>query len=184
MRAGTRDRRGDRCVELIGSISGDRDGCGLGGVCGGSCDRRGCNRQIVTIDFVDDVDASLGFDPLVLFGEAGIGTDSGDDSVSGGLDVGGAFEKQIEDGAKVLTALGVEAGSVCVAVDGRPVKGIVNGEHAADGLRAVPVDEKLLDGFTVGMIADCAFAAVALEAGFGFVAGKAAACWSGAGFRV
>lgn len=136
-------------------------GGGRGGLrgSGGGC--------VVAIDFVDDVGAPFGFDPLVLFREAGIGTDGGDDSVSGGLDVGGSFKKQIENGAKIFAALGVEAGGARVAVDGRPVEGMINSEQAADGLRAVPVDEKLLDGFTIGMMADGAFASVVLEAGFG-----------------
>lgn len=152
-------------------LNGD-DTDGFGRVCGRRVSRRGWRRvrsgHVVAIDFIDDVDALLGFDPPVLVGEAGIGADGGDDSVSGGLNVCGAFEEKIEDGAKVLAALGVEAGGTRVAVDGRPVEGVINGEQAADGLRTVPVDEKLLDGFAVGMIADCAFAAVALEAGFGF----------------
>lgn len=127
----------------------------------------------MAIDFADDVDALFGFDPFVLFREAGIGPDGGDDSVSRGLDVGGAFEKEIEDSAKILAALRVEAGGVGVAVDSGPVEGVINGEKAADGLRAVPVDEKFFDGFAVWMIADCALAAVSLEAGFGLSVAEA-----------
>ena len=121
----------------------------------------------MAVDVVDDADALFGFDPFVFFGEAGIGANRGDDAVGGGWDVGGSFEKEIQDGAKVPAALGVEAGGASVAIDGAPVEGVINGELAADGLRAVPVDEKLFDSFAVWVIADLAFAAVALESGFG-----------------
>lgn len=119
----------------------------------------------MAVDAVDDVDALFGLDPLVRFGEAGIGANGGDDAVGGWRDVGDTFEKEIEDSAKIVAALGVEADGASVAIDGTPVEGVVDGKLAANGLRGVPVDEKLLDGFAVRVVADLAFAAMALEIG-------------------
>lgn len=54
-----------------------------------------------------------------------------------------------------------------------------------DGFRAVPVDEKLLDGFALGVAANSAFAAMALEAGLmgevRFDFGLGAGCATGSG---
>lgn len=121
----------------------------------------------MAIDIVDDVDALFGLDPLVRLGEAGIGADDGDDAVSGGLDAVGLLEKEIEDGAKIFAAAGVEAGGACVAVDGGDVERRIIAELIVDGFRAVPVDEKVLDGFAFGVAADFAFAAMMLEIGIG-----------------
>lgn len=130
---------------------------------------------------VDDADALFGLDPLVGVGEARIGANGGDDSVGSGRDVGGAFEEEIQDGAKIPAALGVEAGGAGVAIDGAPIEGMVNGEFAVDGLRTVPADEELLDGFAIGVNADLTFATVALEGGFGATSDEATA---GRGFGV
>lgn len=170
-------------------MPGDRDGCGLDRACG-NCGRGvisvrgreptlrdfftlGClpqpgregwgTRHVVAIDLVDDADAPLWFNPVVLFGEAGIGANGGDDAVGRRRHVGRILEKMVEDGTKIFRAAGVESGGAGVSIDGGPVEDMTNGEFAANGLRAVPVDEKFLDGFAIGMIANLALAAVALE---------------------
>jgi len=120
----------------------------------------------VAIDVVGDVDAFFGLDPLLCGGEASIGADDGDDAVSSGRDVRGAFEDEIEDGAKISAALFEEAGGAGMAIDGRPVERRVDAQFAFDVARRVPVDEKLFDGFAFRVIADPAFAAVKLEGGF------------------
>lgn len=125
----------------------------------------------MAIDLIDDVDAPLGFDPTVLVGEAGIGAKGSDDAMGGGRDVADVCEKMIEDGAKIFGAPSVESGGASVAIDGGPVERMANGKFAVNGLRAVPVDEEFLDGCAVRMIADFAFAAVAL--GIGSVGGGA-----------
>ena len=63
------------------------------------------------IDVVGDVDALFGLKPLVRVGEAGIGADDGDETVCGGSDVGGVFENEIENGAKIFAAHNVTAKS-------------------------------------------------------------------------
>jgi hypothetical protein len=43
--------------------------------------------QVVAIDFVDDMDATFGFDPLMSVGEAGVGADDGDGAVGREVDL-------------------------------------------------------------------------------------------------
>lgn len=123
----------------------------------------------MAVDVVDDVDAALGFDPVVCVGETRIGADDGDDAVGGGSDIAGVFEDEIEDGAKIFAALGVESGGASVTINRRAVEAMVGAELDADGARAVPSDEELFDGFAVRVIADLAFAAVVFEGGVGVV---------------
>lgn len=73
------------------------------------------------IDMVGDLDAALGFDPFMRVRQTGVGADDSDDTLSGGSDGVGVFEDEFEDGAKILAALGVEAGSAGVTVNRRPV---------------------------------------------------------------
>jgi hypothetical protein len=117
----------------------------------------------VMIDVVGDVDAALGLDPLVCVGETRIGADNGDDALRGGLNLAGFLEEKVENGAKIFATPGVEASGVGVAIDGRPVEFAARAEIAVDALRAVPTDEKIFDGFAVRVIADEAFAGVAVE---------------------
>ena len=70
----------------------------------------------MAINVVDDVDAAFGFDPLICFREAGIGADDGDDAMSGGQDVAGLFEEEIENVTKISAALFIEARGVSVPV--------------------------------------------------------------------
>lgn len=95
---------------LIASMSSgsdrlDRD-CRKGsGRRGGLACRGGA---VVAVDFVDDVDAPLGFDPTILVGEAGIGTEGSDDAVCRGRDAADVCQKVIEDGAEIFGAPSVQ----------------------------------------------------------------------------
>lgn len=114
---------------------------------------------------IGDLDAALGFDPFVGFGEASISAKDGDDALSGRSDVVGVFEDEFQNSAEIGAALGVKSGGAGMTVNGRPIEPIAAVEFDLDGLRTVPVDEELLDGFAVRMLADEAFAGVALEVG-------------------
>lgn len=63
---------------------------------------------VVAVDFVDDVDAPFGFDPLVVVGEASIGAKGSNDAVGGGRDVADVCQKVIEDGAEIFGAPSVQ----------------------------------------------------------------------------
>jgi len=93
------------------------------------------------------------------------GAGGGDDSGGSGRGVRGVVEDALEDEAEIAAANGVESESVSVAVNRKPGDRFVLIEEFTDGLRAVPMDEKFLDGLALGMMADGAFAAVAPDIG-------------------
>ena len=74
------------------------------------------------------------------------------------------FEERIEHGVNILAAAKGESGGMSMAVDGAVVVEVVHFRNPPGG---TPADEFLFDGGAVGMVADDAFAAVAVEIRFG-----------------
>jgi hypothetical protein len=109
------------------------------------------------------VDHFLGkFDPGAIVLEAGIGAHGAKDGVAGNSHGFCLFDENVEDGADVLVAAGPESEGVGVAVDDRVVRQFV---VANDFVRAVPIQEILLDFGAVRVMADMALTGVALEVG-------------------
>ena len=103
-------------------------------------------------------------DPLVVVGEAGVGTHGAHDAIARDLYPGNVFHDVLEDGAQIPAASFEKAGRV-----GVPVKRIGrDAVFVSDAGGLMPVDELLLDRLSIWMMTDAAFALVALERCLGF----------------
>lgn len=112
------------------------------------------------MDVVFVGDASDRLAPAHRVAEAGVGADRLDIGCGGELDIVAIFE-DIFDGEQVIAAaLLVKSGGVGVAIENAA---IAKFERAGNVDRVVPVQELFFDGFTFGMMADGAFATVAVE---------------------
>lgn len=98
-----------------------------------------------------------GLDPAAFIVDSAVGADGSDNGVAGDFGSGRFFDYIFQGEAHVAAALGVEAGGVGVAIEGRPGREVV---FVNDGIRLKPVDEFFVDGFAVRMAADHAFAGV------------------------
>jgi hypothetical protein len=106
-------------------------------------------------------------DPLAFVVEAGADADGAEDSFGGGDDLVGVLDDEVGGAAQVFAALLPAAGGACVAIDGAE---IVQTVLLADEVNITPVEEMLFDADAIGMVADDAFAGVALvrrEGGIG-----------------
>ncbi len=98
-------------------------------------------------------------DPFARFREASVGANGVNDGVGhDDLDFVYTLNEIFEGAAQVALAAFKESHGVGMAIDG----GFI-GEIVIDGdlIRAVPVDESFLDGFSFGVAADAALALVA-----------------------
>jgi len=102
-----------------------------------------------------------GFDPLAGVVDVGEGADGADDGVGGGSAALGMLDDEGEALADFAGAAGEKAGGVGVAIDGSGG----DAEFERDVERAAPVEEALVNGVSLGVGADEAFARVAF--GFG-----------------
>ena len=91
--------------------------------------------------------------------EVAVNAGGGDDGVGVGARVGSVFEDGLEGFAEIAAAQEIEAQSASVTVEGFVIAETIFGEQ---GVAADPVDEILFDIGAVGMMADGAFAGVAL----------------------
>jgi hypothetical protein len=110
------------------------------------------------VGLVDDSLRKLDPDAIVL--QAGVGAHGAEDGVSGDTHGFGLFDQDVEDGADVLVAARPESKGVRVAVDDRIVRQFV---VANDFVRAVPIQEILLDFGAKRVMANMALTGVALE---------------------
>ncbi|HEV2488951.1 MAG TPA: hypothetical protein VGT03_04020 [Candidatus Acidoferrales bacterium] len=105
-------------------------------------------------------DARDGLVPPHRVAEAGVGANGFDVGRGSELEFFAALEN-VFDGEEVIAAAPVvEAGGMSVAIEDAA---IVEIEIAGDVVGAAPMDEGFFDGFEIGMMADGAFAAVAVE---------------------
>jgi hypothetical protein len=113
---------------------------------------------------VGDDGAFWGFEPLAVLGDVGEEAHGLKDGIAGEGGVVDAFEETLGDPAKIAAAKSDEAVGFGVTIE-RGTAGKIVG--VGDVPRIVPVEEVVLDLFTVRMVADGAFASVASERGFG-----------------
>jgi hypothetical protein len=95
---------------------------------------------------------------VVVVGEAGFGADGSDDHVTSDFGFGAALDYTIEGEAEIFAAEGEEAEGVGVPEQG----GFGDSVLPRDGQWATPLEEVFFDLLAVGMMADLAFAAVAV----------------------
>jgi hypothetical protein len=100
------------------------------------------------------------FDPIARVVEASVGADGANDGVRGRSGARGAFENVLEDGANVAPALVEEAEGVSVRVNRAIVRQLI---ISGDVPNLAPVEKFLLDGRAIRMMANGAFARMALE---------------------
>lgn len=100
------------------------------------------------------------FVPFAAGVDAGVGANGSDDGVSAGVDAVGFFDEKFEGTADVLAAAIEEAGGARVSVDD-PSFGEVKFLGDENGM--LPAEKFLVDFVAVGMLADLAFAGMALE---------------------
>ena len=103
-------------------------------------------------------------DPLAFVVEAGADADGAENSFGGGDDLVGVLDDEVGGEAQVFAALLHESGGACVAIDGAKIAQAI---LLADEIHVAPVEKMLFDADAVGMVADDAFARVALVRGEG-----------------
>jgi hypothetical protein len=112
-----------------------------------------------------------GLVPAALVVDAGKGADGSDDRVGGGDDALGLFDEEAQGVARLCgSELGKAEGSG-VSPDDAAVAEV---KFVGDGGWAVPVEDALLDGVAVGMIADGAVGDVPVDGAAGAAVGTAA----------
>lgn len=112
---------------------------------------------------VGDYEAAGRLGPFAVFVYAGIGSDGANDLAGGGWDGAGFFQDGLEGAARIVGSYFEEAEGVRVAVNHGAVAEF---EFFSEVAGAGPVEEGLLDGVALGVIADGAFDLVIFEAGF------------------
>ncbi|HKW89587.1 MAG TPA: hypothetical protein VJN21_12615 [Candidatus Acidoferrales bacterium] len=120
--------------------------------------------RLWALELVDVGDEGLPrrFDPLAVVGDMSVDAHSTEDRVAVDFRSAHAFENAFGDDAEILPAASHEAGSVGVVIEGG-----ATGEFILfrDTRRLAPTEEIVLDLFALRMIADGAFAGVAIEIG-------------------
>lgn len=108
-----------------------------------------------------------GYDVDAVIAEAGANFDGANDVAGGGVGIAGSFDDAVEGGADGLAPASPEADGVDVAIEARET-----GEFVVvdDGRAVRPVEEGFVNGLAVGVVADGAFAGVAIG-GWGCIAG-------------
>jgi len=106
------------------------------------------------------VDLGGNFGPAAVAVDAAVGAHGAKDRVASEFYVVDGFDEGVEPGVQIFAPLEGKAGGAGVPVDGAVVGEIVVLSELPGG---APVEEFFFDGFTFGMVADDAFAAVALE---------------------
>jgi hypothetical protein len=99
-------------------------------------------------------------DPLAGVIQVRVGADGTNDGVGGDFHAGCLLDERLEGDANRGAAAVEKPGGMGVAVNGGVVRDVV---IPCDVFRAVPTEEFLLDGVTVGVIADAAFPRVPAE---------------------
>ena len=109
-----------------------------------------------------DDDAAGGFDPVAVFGEAGVGAHGAKDRGAGDGDRFDLLDDGIEDAAEAGSAEAGETGGL-----GVPVEADAMGQSvvADDLVGAAPVEEVGVDGGAVFVVANGAFTGVAGRVG-------------------
>ena len=100
------------------------------------------------------------FGPAAVAVDAAVGAHGAEDGVAGECYIVDGFNEGVEGGVQTFAALEEKAGGAGVSVHGAVVIEFVVLRELPGG---APVDEFLFDGFTFGMVADDAAAAVAFE---------------------
>src|SRR5690348_10270447 len=103
-----------------------------------------------------------GFDPPIIVIEAGIGFDGSKNCLAGDFGFDAALHDVFQDRSKTIAAAGEEVEGDRVAVEGISSEPVDFG----DSFGPAPHDEGAFDGVSIRMVADLAFATVALEEGF------------------
>ena len=116
------------------------------------------NVCVVMLNLVNDATGSV--NPFAAVIDLGAGLDGFEHSGGRWLDVFRIFNEMGDGGAEVQHTAFPEPGGVSMAVDGAEVFEVVVGSNAG---AVVPVKEVEFDVFAVFMVADCAFAGVAVE---------------------
>ncbi|HEV2299498.1 MAG TPA: hypothetical protein VGR72_13405 [Candidatus Acidoferrales bacterium] len=111
------------------------------------------------VAMLDDGDTGR-FDPLAVLGDVSEDAHGAKNCVPGHLGVVHTFEDAFGDAAEIAAAAGEEAGGLSVTIERGNARQII---FAVDLRGAVPVQEIVVDLLAAGMIADGAFAGVALK---------------------
>ncbi|MFZ0640604.1 MAG: hypothetical protein WA020_01510 [Candidatus Acidiferrales bacterium] len=111
---------------------------------------------------VSDDGALCGLDPLAVLGDLREDAHGAEDSSGCERGFVDAFENAFGDATKIEAAALEQAGGRGVTVNGRARRELI---IDGDGGLGAPTDEVVVDGGTVGMVANGAFAGVAREAG-------------------
>lgn len=109
---------------------------------------------------VGNDEASGWLDPFAAVVDAGAGVDGAEDDIGIGLGLIGMLDEKFGGEAQVLTAALVETQGARVAIDGVVIREIV---ILLNQVGAAPTDEGLFQVCAVGVMADGAFARVALK---------------------
>ena len=116
-----------------------------------------------------DDEAFDGLVPVAVFVEAGVSLDRADDAIRGGGDGFGLFHDEFERATGACGTFAEQIEGVSVAVEDAA---IVELEVVGNGGRPLPVEEGLVDGVAVGVIADGAERLVMGETDAGSLAGR------------
>ncbi|HXF13247.1 MAG TPA: hypothetical protein VN517_08830 [Terriglobales bacterium] len=103
-----------------------------------------------------------GFDPPIIVVEASIGFDGSKDCLAGDFGFDAALHDVFQDRSKTTAAPREEVEGDRVPVEGVSSEAVDFG----DSFGPAPHDEGAFDGVSIRMVADLAFATVALEEGF------------------
>lgn len=129
--------------------------------------RRGLGLGAGDVDVGDE--GVLGWvDPVSVFGDLRVDAKGAKDCHAAGRSFVDALDNTFADATKIGATAFDEAGSGGVAVNGGARRELIT--EGNGGFRA-PIDEVGFDGVAVGMVADGAFAGVALEGRIGLATG-------------
>jgi len=103
-------------------------------------------------------------DPSAFFVEASADAVGAEDSFGDGDDMVGVLDDELGGEAQIFAALLEQAGGACVTIDGTEIGQTV---LLADEFGVAPVEEMFFDADAIGMVADDAFAGVAIVRGEG-----------------